>query len=127
MGLDADLNMKICIFQTMDPNNHAKQITKGKSRRRCLSARQSDEPELLIISARKFKNQWVFPVGSVENGETLEEAAMRECAEESGYVVDIGKKLAPIMVQGKQRSKRFTFFSIDRDRSIGSTGDGPAT
>ncbi len=71
---------------------------------------KGSEPHLLIISARKFKNQWVFPVGSVEKGETLDEAARRECAEESGYVVTIEKKLTSIMVQSKHRVKRFTFF-----------------
>ena len=51
--------------------------------------REGDEPLVLVVSARKFKNQWVFPVGSVEKDESLEAAAKRECEEESGSGVEV--------------------------------------
>lgn len=74
--------------------------------------RYEDSGELvfLVVSARKFKNQWVFPVGTVEKGESLEAAAKRECEEESGYQVEIGKKLPPVRYEGNNSVKRFTFF-----------------
>ena len=40
-----------------------------------------DEPLVLVVTARKVKESMVFPVGTVEIGETLESAAKRECAE----------------------------------------------
>ena len=54
------------------------------------------EPLVLLVSARKVKGTWVFPVGGIDPGETPEIAAARECEEESGYCVEIGKKLTPI-------------------------------
>ncbi|MDU9048370.1 MAG: NUDIX domain-containing protein [Candidatus Electrothrix sp. Rat3] len=71
------------------------------------------EPLVLLVSARKVKGSWVFPVGGIDPGETPEIAAARECKEESGYCVEIGKKLPPIesceSCGGKQPA-RFTFF-----------------
>ena len=69
-----------------------------------------DEPHVLVVSARKFKNEWVFPVGSVKKGESLAEAAERECAEESGYQVNIGLKLPPVEFSLSDTTTRFTFF-----------------
>ena len=69
-----------------------------------------EEPFVLVVSARKFRGQWVFPVGSVENGESLEDAARRECEEESGYKVEIGFRLSPVHFEGNNIIKRFTFF-----------------
>ncbi len=69
-----------------------------------------DEPHVLVVSARKFKNQWVFPVGSVKKGESLAQAAKRECEEESGYQVQIGQKLPPVQVSESGKTTRFTFF-----------------
>ena len=51
------------------------------------------EPEVLLITSR---HSWIFPVGTVEPGESLERAAARECAEESGYTVEIGRLDAQI-------------------------------
>jgi 8-oxo-dGTP pyrophosphatase MutT (NUDIX family) len=69
---------------------------------------QDQEPLVLIVSARKVKGSWVFPVGGIDPGETPEIAAARECEEESGYSVDIGRKLAP--VDPGNELDVFTFF-----------------
>ncbi len=71
--------------------------------------RESDqEPLVLIVSARKVKNSWVFPVGGIDPGETPNIAAARECEEESGYSVELGKKLTPL--DPKNELDMFTFF-----------------
>jgi 8-oxo-dGTP pyrophosphatase MutT (NUDIX family) len=70
--------------------------------------KQDKEPLVLIVSARKVQGSWVFPVGGIDPGETPEIAAARECEEESGYCVEIGKKLAP-GDSGKELDL-FTFF-----------------
>ena len=72
--------------------------------------REGDEPLVLVVSARKFKSQWIFPVGSVKKDESLEAAAKRECEEESGYRVDIGIRLSSFQLSGNGITKRFTFF-----------------
>ncbi|MCW5213564.1 NUDIX domain-containing protein [Desulfobulbus sp. TB] len=66
------------------------------------------EPLVLIVSTRKVKDSWVFPVGGIDPGETPKIAAARECEEESGYIVKIGKKLVPI--DPSNELDLFTFF-----------------
>ncbi len=66
------------------------------------------EPLVLIVSARKVKGSWVFPVGGIDPGETPEIAAARECEEESGYCVEIRDKLVPNASENE--SNEFTFF-----------------
>jgi 8-oxo-dGTP diphosphatase len=46
--------------------------------------------EILLAKHKKKNNEyWVIPGGTLEEGETLEEAAIREIQEESGYTVKI--------------------------------------
>lgn len=69
-----------------------------------------DEPLVLIVTSRKFSGTWVFPVGSVDKGESLETAAKRECAEEAGYLVEVESKFQDIEVPKRSKTLRFTFF-----------------
>ncbi len=49
---------------------------------------------LLVQEAFKaFREQWNFPAGMVDIGEAIEEAAIREAKEESGFDVKLGKEL----------------------------------
>jgi 8-oxo-dGTP pyrophosphatase MutT (NUDIX family) len=41
-------------------------------------------PEILLVTAKRNRRQWIFPKGHVEEGETLEEAGVREAHEEAG-------------------------------------------
>ena len=84
--------------------------TKEKSGVVAYRCEKGKEPVILVVSARTYKNQWVFPVGSVEKGESLENAARRECEEESGYRVNIGDRLDSIETLKDGHAKRFTFF-----------------
>ena len=67
--------------------------------------------KVLLVSSRKYKNSWVFPVGTVEKNETLQQAAIRECEEESGYVVKIEKKIGSFIQKKIESENIFTFFS----------------
>ncbi len=67
--------------------------------------------EVLTVSSRKFPGQWVFPVGTVEKGETFEKAALRECREESGYNVELGKKIEEFIMSVNNVPAKFIFFS----------------
>ncbi len=68
------------------------------------------EPEVLLITSRRHPHSWIFPVGTVEPGESLERAAARECAEESGYTVEIGRLLATLRLAGEAGGAAQPFF-----------------
>ena len=42
------------------------------------------EPRILLVTARRNPDNWIFPKGHVESGETLKAAALREAREEAG-------------------------------------------
>lgn len=84
--------------------------TKKKSGVVAYRLNAENEMEVLLVSARKFKDSWVFPVGTVEKNESLKEAAARECLEESGYEVEIEKKVDSITVENKGSTNEFTFY-----------------
>ena len=42
------------------------------------------EPRILLVTARRNPDNWIFPKGHVESGETLRAAALREAREEAG-------------------------------------------
>ncbi len=69
-----------------------------------------DRYKILIVSSRKFIGQWVFPVGTVEEGESFEQAAVRECMEESGYCVELGSKIDSFVINTDEDSAKFVFF-----------------
>ena len=72
--------------------------------------KNSGEIEVLIVSSRKYPGQWVFPVGTVEKGENFTEAALRECAEESGYIVKLPEKIDNFIITSDENISKFIFF-----------------
>ena len=66
--------------------------------------------EVLLVSSRKHKDTWVFPVGTVEDHETLQETAARECEEESGYVVQTEDEIGVIQDKSGKTPTFFTFY-----------------
>ncbi|MCF8045828.1 MAG: DUF255 domain-containing protein, partial [Desulfarculaceae bacterium] len=67
--------------------------------------------EVLMVTARKHSGQWIFPVGTVEPGETLEQAASRECEEESGYRVELGNRIGSVTIDKEGGTREFVFFA----------------
>lgn len=87
----------------------------------------SGEREILMITARRDRQSWIFPVGTIDPGETAAEAAARECAEESGYAVTVLSLLTTLELSEGPNTNHFEFFlatptgetrnyEIDRDR-----------
>ena len=56
----------------------------------------NDKKEVLLVTD-KARKIWSFPKGHAEPGETLEEVALREVREETGYEVEIVERLADVM------------------------------
>ena len=76
--------------------------------------------EVLMVSAKKHPGQWIFPVGTVEPGETLEQAAVRECEEESGYRVELGDRIGSVIMDKENGKREFVFFA---GKITGTTDD----
>lgn len=53
-----------------------------------------DEDQQRVLMVLNKRGTWSLPGGGVEAGETLEEAAIREVKEETGYDVAIGDIVA---------------------------------
>lgn len=53
-------------------------------------------PEYLLVTSKSNPNQWIFPAGHIEPGETPEAAALREVREEAGVSADLLYELGHI-------------------------------
>lgn len=76
--------------------------------------------EVLLVSSRKHKGSWVFPVGTVEDHETLQVTAARECEEESGYKVETEDEIGTVQVKDKDKTRYYTFYKA---KITGETGE----
>ena len=52
-------------------------------------------PEVVLVKPTG-RNTWVLPKGGLESKETVEQAAMRECREETGFMVSIDQPLGQV-------------------------------
>lgn len=53
-----------------------------------------DEAGRLLLVHRPRYDDWTFPKGKLDPGETLEQCALREVAEETGFVCSLGPEIA---------------------------------
>lgn len=82
-----------------------------------------------LLTIERFKDgetYWVFPGGGVENGESYQQALMRECKEELGVDVEVLELMFENSFVHKEDGEQVEFFY--RCNIIGGelgTGDGP--
>lgn len=68
--------------------------------------RSADGSVEVVVVHRPRYDDWSFPKGKLDPGESFEQAAVRELAEETGYAVDLGVKLPTVTyVDRNGRSK----------------------
>ena len=78
--------------------------------------RAPDGPEI-VLAHRRAPALWALPKGTPAAGETLEETALRETAEETGLAVEITEPIGPIsyvFVRGSTRYFKTVHFFLMR-------------
>lgn len=78
---------------------------------------KKENPPLWLVIRPSGSDRWQLPKGRIDEGETLEEAAVREVAEEGGIKVKPVKKLGTsqyfFVFKGKRIFKTVTYFLME--------------
>jgi 8-oxo-dGTP pyrophosphatase MutT (NUDIX family) len=80
-------------------------------------------PEFLLVTARRRPEEWVYPKGHIERGETPEQAAVREVQEESGVGASIVELLEDVRIRASGEDQVIRYFLMRAIRD-GSPGEG---
>ena len=79
------------------------------------AVRSEDGPagyEVVLVYRSRY-DDWTFPKGKLDRGESYEHAALREVAEETGLVCSLGDELTPTRYRdGKGRDKLVRYWAM---------------
>ncbi len=68
--------------------------------------------EVAVIHRPRY-DDWTLPKGKLESGETVEEAALREVEEETGFETKIERRIGETAYRDRhRRPKRVTYFAM---------------
>ncbi len=85
-----------------------------------------EEDNLLMVKVQNLEGQvvWTFPKGHAEKGEKIEQTALREVEEETGYVCEVVKPLERVQYwfkkEGQLIKKTVTWFLMKPLKKTGS-------
>jgi 8-oxo-dGTP pyrophosphatase MutT (NUDIX family) len=83
----------LCYYKKMNQKEWEASIAWSKVAAGCV-IRQNDGKYLLVQEMQPMVyGLWNIPAGHVDKGESIEEAAVREVKEETGYEVELGNKI----------------------------------
>ena len=72
---------------------------------------------------RYLGGQWDIPGGSVEPGETSGDAAVRECAEETGLIAELGPEVSRVENRDTE-GRDLVFHTLTYELRLAGTGTG---
>jgi 8-oxo-dGTP pyrophosphatase MutT (NUDIX family) len=74
--------------------------------------RRGGDLEVIVVHRPKY-DDWTFPKGKLDPGETEKEAAVREVVEETGFECELGRRLhSTSYVDAKGRPKRVDYWAM---------------
>jgi 8-oxo-dGTP pyrophosphatase MutT (NUDIX family) len=77
--------------------------------------RRKGDARVLLITSKRNAGHWLFPKGHVEDGETLEETALREAEEEAGVRATIVGPAGITRFDYERESIRVHYFLAETD------------
>jgi len=70
------------------------------------------KPEVAVIHRPKYSD-WTLPKGKLDQGETYEQAALREVEEETGMTAELGRELSAVSYRDRKgRSKLVRYWQM---------------
>lgn len=73
------------------------------------------EPRVLLVTARRNPDNWIFPKGHIEDGETRKDAALREAREEAGIAGEVAGPAGSMLFDYGQNKYRVHYFVVVTD------------
>ncbi len=80
-------------------------------------------PRILLVTARRNPDNWIFPKGHVEPGETLRAAAVREAREEAGVEGNVIAPAGRMAFDFGENTYRVSYFVV-RTEDAGQEREG---
>ncbi len=106
----------------MDTERRGSVLQKNEKSCGALVIKQSDGIFYLLVLKHKFSENWSFPKGHVESGETEVQTALREVREETGLKIDLidGFKERVVYYPKPNIRKQVVYFlgSVDENAGI---------
>src|SRR5437773_11170289 len=68
---------------------------------------------LLVEPSQEKRNEWLLPKGHIKEGETSENAAVREVREETGVTARVKCPIGTVEFKGGERTVRATFYLME--------------
>jgi 8-oxo-dGTP pyrophosphatase MutT (NUDIX family) len=84
------------------------------------------KPRVLLVTAKRNRENWIFPKGHVEKGETAEDAALREAKEEAGVLGKLIGRAGELEYKFLGARARVEYFVAEFTREAGPPEDGRA-